>query len=259
MICSSGIGFDPTVEGERLRFGFHGIWQGVAVLYDRKTESQWLHLSGECIRGELKGKQLQAVTGYHTTWKDWREQHPETKVMAPVASYVKHYFDRNSAHRGAQYFPDQFQATIRDRDGRLALTDLLYGVVAEDAAKAYPLVALAKAEIAVVNDQVGNLPIVVVFDRTTGSCGAFVRELDGKPVRMVPDGDRRMKVEAGDDVFDFAGVCVAGGRMGQRLQAIGLQAEWYGWYATYPKTTIWRPTERAETHMNDGDDSVETP
>ena len=79
MICSSGIGFDPVLDERRLWFGFHGIYQGTAVLYDQQTGSLWMHLTGECFAGELAGRKLDPLdTGRHTTWSEWLASHPET-------------------------------------------------------------------------------------------------------------------------------------------------------------------------------------
>ena len=37
------------------------------------------------------------------------------------------------------------------------------------------------------------------------------------------------------------GLCISGGHTGSQLKPLhGLQAEWYGWYATYPDTTLWK-------------------
>ena len=43
--------------------------------------------------------------------------------------------------------------------------------------------------------------------------------------------------------FDRDGRCVSGTYQGQRLPAVnGVQAEWYGWYATYPETDLFELT-----------------
>ncbi len=120
MICSSGIGFDPVVAETLLEFGFHGIWQGTAVIYDKGTRSHWLHLTGECISGRHKGKQLKPIPGRHVQWWEWKRDHPDTRVMAQLPGFEKRYFPRANARRGHDYFPPMFPPTIHSKDARLA-------------------------------------------------------------------------------------------------------------------------------------------
>ena len=99
MICSSGISFDPVVENVRLTFGFEGVWQGTAVLYDHRTNSLWMHLSGTCFSGPKRGAVLKrSESGRHTTWADWQRSHPQTDVLAEDLA-LKH------GHLDKGYFP----------------------------------------------------------------------------------------------------------------------------------------------------------
>lgn len=242
MICSSGIGFDPVVDGERLEFGFHGIWQGTAVLYDRKTRSHWLHLSGECVEGPLEGKRLRPIQGRHLLWREWLEEFPSTRVMAGDARFEKHYFPRTTAARGLSYFPRDFLATIQSRDARLPLAALVYGVVSGERRRAYPFAALRSYFPRVVNDQVGETPTLILFDAETGSCSGYGRVLDGRTLQFERTGAGALHETSTDSIFDPAGKCVRGPLQGKQLPAlVGMQSEWYGWYATYPDTEVWKP------------------
>ncbi len=225
-------------------FGFQGIWQGVAVLYDRSTDSEWLHLSGECIRGQLKGKTLKPISGTHTTWKQWRTWHPETEVMDWNEHFAGRYPQPQAVRRGRPGLPEVFKRTIQTKDARLSPSALVYGITSDDESKAYAFEQLKRDTLRVVNDQVGNLPVVVLFDPKTESCTAFVRRLGEEEVQFEvvassEPSSPSIRVVDGSDAFDLTGRCIDGSRQGLRLQPVGLQAEWYGWYATYPKTKLW--------------------
>ena len=183
MICSSGIGFDPVVQGKRLIFGFEGIFQGTAVLYDRQTKSFWMHLTGACFAGRHAGVVLERIpTGRHTTWADWKALHPETDVLAREARWIDQpgdagYFPRDGSRSGSAFLPKTFGRTIKTVDARLAANDLLYGVVVAQQARAYPFARLAETPI--VEEVLAGVPVTVWFDPGSRSAAAFERTLDG--------------------------------------------------------------------------------
>jgi hypothetical protein len=239
VVCSSGIGFDPVIRRRRLTFGFHGIYQGTAVLYDHLTRSLWMHFTGECFQGSYEGTVLRRLsTGRHTTWEDWVGIHPATQVIAPDRRYINRrgdrgYFSRTGAESGAPYLPETFVSTIQTRDDRLGLHDLVYGVVVGETARAYPFADLP----AVVEETVGGVAVTVWFDAASRSVAAFER--DEHSFAALPEGLREDR--ATKSRWNMEGECVAGPLRGERLEPLhGLMAEWYGWAAHYPRTTVWR-------------------
>lgn len=51
------------------------------VMGDVETGSEWAHLLGESMAGELKGKRLKPLLTDMVTWGQWKEMHPETTVL----------------------------------------------------------------------------------------------------------------------------------------------------------------------------------
>jgi hypothetical protein len=249
VICSSGVAYDPRVDGQRLTFGFEGIWQGVAVLYDHQTKSLWMHLTGECFSGKLKGRVLKRLgTGRHTFWTDWRRHHAVTDVMAPDPRYVgrkadRGYFARHACRSGSTYFPDGFPGTIQHRDARLRRCDLVYGVVAGGRARAYPFLDLLFTK-GVLEETVGGVEATIWYDRFTRSAAAFDRKRGETLLafRVRPDGLREdLQTKSR---WNMEGICVGGPSKGTRLVPLeGVMAEWYGWAAHHPETEVWQPKE----------------
>jgi hypothetical protein len=239
VICSSGIGFDPMVGGTRLTFGFEGIWQGTAVLYDHQTGSLWMHLTGECFQGEHAGTVLARLdSGRHTTWADWRRAHPATDVLRPDPRLRDRYFDAASARSGSPRLPPEFPGTIRDRDPRLAPNDLLYGVVVGETARGYPFARLAAAPV--VEERVGDVEATVWFDAASRSAAAFDRRLGERLLSFSFSEPGRLRDAGTGSTWDMEGRCTAGALAGSALRPLrGLTTEWYGWYAAYPRTTLW--------------------
>ena len=48
---------------------------------DQETGSEWAHLLGRAMAGQLKGKELRPLVTDMVTWKSWKESHPQTTVL----------------------------------------------------------------------------------------------------------------------------------------------------------------------------------
>jgi hypothetical protein len=243
VICSSAIGFDPRVDGERLTFGFEGIWQGTAVLYDHQTGSLWMHITGECFQGTHAGVSLRPLpTGRHTTWADWRGLHPATEVLAldPALVAAKNghgYFDRRGARSGDAFFPPTFPGTIEVRDARLDDHALLLGVEIGRAARAYPFERLAERPVR--NDELGGVALTVWFDKPSRSAAAYRRDVAGRTLTFQQrSGGEIVDRETGSR-WTMEGRAVSGPLAGTQLGRVrSLMSEWYGWRASYPDTSL---------------------
>lgn len=232
------------VDGERLTFGFEGIWQGTAVLYDHQTRSLWMHVTGACFEGEHEGTVLARIpSGRHTTWGDWVANHPRTRVLQPDPALVmadgdRGYFPAEGAASGSDYLPSYFGATIQTRDPRFALHALVYGVVVGGQARAYPFHRLQNAPV--VDERVGDVEVTVWFDPQSRSAAAFERTVDGRPLTFAMATPGRVRDAETGSTWDMEGHCLAGRLKGTHLKPLrGLMAEWYGWYANYPRTSVW--------------------
>lgn len=65
-----------------LEFGHAGILHEQSfVMYDKQTDSLWVHVTGQAVAGELTGAALALIPSTVTTWQLWRQRHPETLVL----------------------------------------------------------------------------------------------------------------------------------------------------------------------------------
>jgi len=232
------------IDNVRLTFGFEGIWQGTAVLYDHQTKSLWMHLSGVCFEGEKSGRVLGRLdTGRHTTWADWRRAHPETDVLAQDPAFRTRgldmgYFPREGSRSGGSFFPTPFLPTIQTRDARLTPAALLYGIVVGTESRAYPLKSLARSPV--LEERLGGVELTLWFDIASRSAAAFNRRLDKTQLTFGPAGPAHFEDKRTKSRWTMEGVCISGPLTGKRLTPLhGLLSEWYGWYAHYPSTSVW--------------------
>lgn len=58
---------------------------GNLIMYDKETDTRWLQMNGEALRGELKGEALKALKDAQVektiSWGKWKKRHPKTLVL----------------------------------------------------------------------------------------------------------------------------------------------------------------------------------
>ena len=57
------------------------LWRNSLIMQDLETETLWSHVTGEALDGELVGRYLEIIPAVHTTWAEWRAEHPETLLL----------------------------------------------------------------------------------------------------------------------------------------------------------------------------------
>src|SRR3989441_4062331 len=125
-------------------------------MYDRKTESLWVHVTGRAVWGPLKGKQLEFVPSTVTTWSQWKAAHPRTLVPPGF-------------RRGG------FMGTYH---GLTPPEDLGLAVVVRFRGKLYPFAALERAPV--VNDRFEDTPLLVYWSKADGTAVAWRRVVGGR-------------------------------------------------------------------------------
>ena len=244
-VCNSGVAFDPMVEGKRRIFGVFGLYRGVMAMIDPSTETVWSHLAGEALLGPDKGKTLAAWPVVNTTWGEWKSLHPDTTTPGWDTGYARFY--RAKVISGRDYLPPMFAPTLQGlRDDRLPSNALVLAVRVEGQPRVYPFAALAAAPD-VVQETLGSTPLAAFFVPATKASAAFDRRLDGKALDFVHAAAPGQFQDRGTGSFwTVEGRCVSGALKGRQLTRLfSLQAEWYGWSAYFPQTTIYAPPAAA--------------
>lgn len=182
-LCLTGIVFDPIVQGERVEFGTSGkLWKSNLVMYDRKTDSLWSQVLGEAVVGELTGTKLPVLSFDQVRYGVWKTQFPQGEVLSRDTGTTRFY----GSNPYGDYFavPDLALALARPLDRRLPNDALVFGIVVNSTARAYP-VALAK-ERAVLTDMVAGKTIVLRYGRDLDVVRMYERLPDGREVRINP-------------------------------------------------------------------------
>ena len=235
MKCSSGIGFDPVLDGQHLTFDTFGLLDGVFRMRDRETGTIWTHLDGKAIAGPLQGKRLKFIPMPHMTWTEWKADYPDTVVLSPDTPFNDRYL------RPVEIGIYNPREAIYG-DARLPSNTLVVGVEVDGAFKGYPLGELELAG-GVVNDTVAGKPIVVLYDPIAQTGLAYLRHFDGQTLELHNGSEEGYEVRdrETDSLWDVQGRGVEGSYVGTRLEFVpSFISEWYGWSAYHPQTELYR-------------------
>ncbi|MDX8404904.1 MAG: DUF3179 domain-containing protein [Mariprofundus sp.] len=131
-LCGSGMAFNS-----KDKFGVSGLlYQSDVLLYDRKSESLWSQLMMQAVAGSRAGEQLTQLAVEHTSWKMWREQHPDSTVISRDTGYQRDYHRNPYAGYesiSGSYFP------VKHHDARLASKSWVIGLTMGKFNKAWSL------------------------------------------------------------------------------------------------------------------------
>ena len=226
--------YSRLIDGAEYTFGVSGkLIMNVLVMYDRQTDSLWSQLIGEAVDGPLKGTKLEFVPSWQTTWSDWKTQYPDTLALdkgfgGSRDPYTSYYNSSSSGVIG--------QSTI---DDRLYVKEFVVGVEQGGEAVAYPFGVLN--EIPVVNDQVGDQPVLVVFNADTGTGVVFDRQVNGQTLTFSLAEGRTLTDEETGTLWDgLTGLALEGPLAGETLTRLKSTASfWFGWKDWYPDTRVY--------------------
>lgn len=216
-------------------YAFHGWRRGVMVVKDRQG-NLFSALTGVALAGPSRGKRLQRIPTFTTTWRYWLLLHPESTAYDlfdgkryKVAELPTKPSKESLANRG-------------DVDARLAPRARVLGIRVGDKALAVPLQGLGKR--AVVQVELGGKKLAVFWYGRTQSVMAWDRELGERTLhfevdtiapRTAPFRDRETGTR-----WSIAGRGIDGKLRGRELTWIdSVACCWYAWVAEHPRTAVF--------------------
>ena len=182
--------YSRKLDKKTLTFGHEGVlYKNSFIMYDKETNSKWVHVTGTAVKGPLKGKKLEEIPSVVTTWKEWKETHPKTKVL--------------SGRRRGGFMGTYSGKTLRG-----------FGYCVQDGGDAtlYSFTTLAKKKV--INDKVGETDLVIVFSEESAAPLAWER---GK-LTFESVGKGKMKDKESGSIWSILkGECLEGKKKGEKL------------------------------------------
>ena len=178
--------------------------------WDHETESVWSQPWGTAIKGPLEGTRLRLIPAGIVPWAAWQAEHPETLVL-----------------------------DLPGYGGRRFSSDFVIGIALGEHAKAYPFEITS--EEAVVNDQVGEFPILLLVDAETKAVHAFLRKArDADLVSALQEG-RLVDLQTGSIWDATKGIAIDGALRGEVLQKVPYITSFdWAWEDFYPHTEFFQ-------------------
>jgi hypothetical protein len=187
-------------------------------------------MTGEPVVGPLaqSGLRLQVLPVVVVPWKEWRDAHPDTRVIHIQTGHRRDY--RHGRPYGA-YFPSpDTMFPVSPRSAELLTKTVVLAIRAGRASKIFPLEVFAREPV--VNDRVGRTEVVVVGRADSRAVRAYARgsrrfEAGGSSGELIEMGRGvRWRMEEERLVNQATGETLP--RLGAHL------VYWFGWHAFYP-------------------------
>ena len=200
MICNSGVGLVPTVNGAEHHFSAGGLYNGLVLLIDDETRTYWDHITGRAVHGPLEGEQLEVFGLEMMTTATARRHEPSLRVaLSDQPGLHGRVFTRMQSYLPEQnegFLPPGFRGTMGAPDPRRDEMDMGLGVVLGEHARYYPVERLR--------------------------AGPVDDAIEGRVLRLELDADGIPFAVWADD----------------RSRPVQLFTRWYGFAYTYSRCTI---------------------
>lgn len=142
-LCGTAVAFDSTIEGSTTEFGVSGLlYNSDVLLYDRDTESLWSQILGQAVAGPRVGQFLTAIPISHTSWRDWRNDHPDTLVLSDDTGYSRDY--RRDPYAGYEESRHTYFAVNNRAPDNYHPKEVVVGLGVDGVYKAYPFIELER-------------------------------------------------------------------------------------------------------------------
>ncbi|MAG52964.1 MAG: hypothetical protein CMH62_03310 [Nanoarchaeota archaeon] len=147
-LCGSGIAYESIIERNGLkevsRFGTSGkLFNSNLIMYDEKTDTYWQQIDGKAIVGELTGQELTEISIDTVIWRDWKEAHPDSKVLSQETGMKRNY----GRDPYGSYYEDSFLIfPIENSDDRIHPKQVIFGIEINGKHKAYQETDLVLAD-----------------------------------------------------------------------------------------------------------------
>ena len=231
-VCRTGRVFEPIVGGEHETFRLVGMDTFNAMFEDTRTGSWWRQATGTAVAGPLKGAHLAEVNSVQVTLRQFLALHPNARVMQPDPAFASKYDAEGRFERG-----ESLGDLTRTDRGSWNNKSWVIGIERGTASKAYDWNELKARRV--INDRVGDTPIVLALSEDGQGFVAFERPADVPAFAIAGN-----VLAANGRSYDFSGRDLAGAA--PALTPIASSQEfWHSWLSFHPATQKAEPAGAA--------------
>lgn len=220
-VCRTGRVYLPVVNGKDERFRLVGMDHFNAMFEDKSTRSWWRQSTGEAVAGKLKGQMLPEAESMQMTLKNLFDLDSNALVMQPDGAFVESYDSLGKFETGRSKSKLTRTDTISWKS-----KSWVVGVSNGKDSKAYDWNQLKKESV--INDKLGELPVVVLISADRQNFGVFRRPSESTIFSL-----RNDTLFGNSEFYDLNGNCLS--RPGLKLERIrSYQEFWHSWKYFHP-------------------------
>ena len=234
-LCGALVLYDTNVDGVHHELGTSGfLYRSNKLMYDHATKSMWSTLDGKPVIGKLVGKdiKLKSLFVVTTTWKEWRERHPNTQVLSLDTGHKRNY-DEGVAYR--DYFAtDKLMFNVPKTDNRLAnKAEILALRPQQISDEQLAISADFLAANPIYQTQLGGFKMLVLTDKSGAN-----RVYEAKEINFASWNKSNVAVDSTGKQWKVDEAQMTGPK-GEVLKRVSAhRAFWFGWYSAFPNTTL---------------------
>jgi len=255
-LTGTGLVFDARDEdGSQFQLGVSGLlFNTNLIAYDRRDGSTlYPQMTFKAVSGPRRGESLKLLPVVETTWATWKKLYPQTRVIEKglyeTEAYINYpYGDYRTNH---QFLLFDLVTPLRLNNNPAASEFLakepVLGVRLDGEPMAYPFSAMGAR--AVINDQVGGVDIVVLWDRDSYLAIPYARSVQGRilsfePVEVEVFPYVGMRDRETGTLWDVRGLAIEGELAGQQLvQVPAHRSMWFAWVTFWQETGVWKMSD----------------
>jgi hypothetical protein len=224
-VCRTGRVFEPTVKGKQEKFRLVGMDHFNAMFEDETTRSWWRQVNGEAVTGSLKGEALPEVESFQMSIGKLFQLYPNAQVMQVDALSENFYDSKGRYERG------ESKSSLTGTDSlSWKEKSWVIGIEIDGVSKAYDWIEIKSKKI--INDKIGNTPVVIAISADEQSFTAFKRPADSSQFSI-----RNDSLVTSSNTYSFIGV----GENSERLPRVKAYQEfWHSWRTFHPKTEQYK-------------------
>ena len=252
-LCNTAVVFDRRFGGETLRLGVSGLLRNSdLVMWDDITQTLWQQITGEAIVGKHAGENLLTIGSAIVRWADFKAEYPDGQALDQDQGFGKVYSTNPYEFYSSRPAPYGF--FTGEIDERYPALERVVGISLDEIDKAYPFSVIS--EEFVVNDQIGDQPIVVFWGAAdtadaldTGfiSQGAAIgtgivysRVVGGQTLTFEPLSDTEFSDLETGTIWSILGKATSGELTGETLELLPHRNEfWFAWQAFFPDAEVY--------------------
>lgn len=162
-LCGSGMAFLAKPGKQVLTFGVSGLlYNSDVLMYDHQTESLWSQIRGKAISGVASGTSLTQYPLTLTRWKQWLEDHPNTKVLSTKTGFYRSY--SQDPYAGYSRTPRLYFPVANQAPSTYAVKETVLGYKGSKQNIAFPFSELRKHDQEKFSYQFEGKPLTIHWD-----------------------------------------------------------------------------------------------